>query len=144
MEDWLFTTPLGTQLDPSNLRKAFDGLLPKAELRRIRFHDARHTYATLLIQAGESLAYVKEQLGHSSIQITVDIYGHLVPGGNRQAVDKLHEGASDEEAAADTLTEDFGNKFGNISEYDDSEAMQVVDFLARPEGFEPPTLRSEV
>jgi integrase len=42
-----------------------------------------------LIQQGESLAYVKEQLGHHSIQMTVDVYGHLVPGGNRQAVDKL-------------------------------------------------------
>jgi integrase len=49
----------------------------------------RHTFASLLIQQGESLAYVKEQLGHHSIQMTVDVYGHLVPGGNRQAVDKL-------------------------------------------------------
>jgi hypothetical protein len=40
---------------------------------------------------GESLAYVKEQTGYSSIDITVDIYGHLVPGGNRQAVDKLDD-----------------------------------------------------
>jgi integrase len=91
MEGWLFTTPVGTQLDPSNLRKVFHALLTKAELRRVRFHDARHTYATLLIQQGENLAYVKDQLGHSSIQITVDIYGHLLPGGNRQAVDRLDD-----------------------------------------------------
>ena len=45
-----------------------------------------------MIQQGESLAYVKEQMGHSSIDITVDVYGHLVPGGNRQAVDKLDDG----------------------------------------------------
>lgn len=77
--------------DPRNLRKLFNWLLVKAELRRIRFHDIRHTFATLLIEQGESLAYVKEQLGHSSIQITVDTYGHLVPGGNRQAVDKLDD-----------------------------------------------------
>ena len=62
-----------------------------AELRRVRFHDLRHTFASLLIQQGESLAYVKEQLGHHSIQITVNIYGHLVPGGNRQAVDRLDD-----------------------------------------------------
>jgi integrase len=49
----------------------------------------RHTFASLLIQQGESLAYVRDQLGHHSIQMTVDVYGHLVPGGNRQAVDKL-------------------------------------------------------
>jgi integrase len=108
MEDWLFTTPEiiakrakrksparkprgGTRLDPSNLRKVFWSVLSKAELRRVRFHDLRHTFASLLIQQGESLAYVKDQLGHHSIQITVDTYGHLVPGGNRRAVDRLAE-----------------------------------------------------
>jgi integrase len=64
-------------------------LLAKAGLRQVRIHDLRHTFASLLIQQGESLAYVKDQLGHHSIRITVDTYGHLVPGGNRQAVDKL-------------------------------------------------------
>ena len=109
MGDWLFQTPViarsalakrrrpefggrgGTQVDPSNLRKIFNRVLTDAKLRRVRFHDLRHTYASLLIQQGESLAYVKEQMGHSSIKITVDTYGHLVPGGNRQAVDKLDE-----------------------------------------------------
>jgi integrase len=59
--------------------------------RIVRFHDLRHTFASLLIQQGEGLPYIRDQLGHSSIQVTVDIYGHLVPGGNRQAVDKLDE-----------------------------------------------------
>ena len=67
----------------------FYRLLEKAELRRIRLHDLRQTYASLLIQQGESLAYVQEQLGHSSIQVTVDTYGHLIPGANRAAVDRL-------------------------------------------------------
>jgi integrase len=66
-------------------------VLEKAELRHIRFHDLRHTFASLLIQQGESLAYVKDQMGHSSIQVTVDVYGHLVPGGNRAAVDRLDD-----------------------------------------------------
>jgi integrase len=79
----------GTQLDPSNLRKMFNKLLTAAKLRRVRFHELRHTFASLLFQQGESPVYVKEQMGHSSIQVTVDIYGHLIPGGNRQAVDKL-------------------------------------------------------
>lgn len=92
MEDWVFTTPQGTQLDPNNLRKrVFYCALAMAGLRRGRFHDLRHTYASLLIQQGESLAYVKDQLGHHSIQITVDTYGHLVPCGNRQAVDRLDD-----------------------------------------------------
>lgn len=92
MDSWIFTTPVGTQLDPNNLRKyVFYRCLDLAELRRVRFHDLRHTFASLLIQQGESLAYVKDQLGHHSIQITVDTYGHLVPGSNRQAVDRLDD-----------------------------------------------------
>ncbi len=47
------------------------------------------TSASLLLQQGESLTYVKEQMGHHSIQVTVDIYGHLIPGSNKQAVDRL-------------------------------------------------------
>ena len=64
-------------------------LLEQAGLRKIRLHDLRHTYASLLIQQGESLAYVQQQLGHSSVQVTVDVYGHLIPGANRAAVDRL-------------------------------------------------------
>jgi integrase len=67
----------------------FHKCLTKAGLRRIRFHDLRHTFASLLIQNGESLAYVKDQLGHASIKMTVDVYGHLVPGANREAVNRL-------------------------------------------------------
>jgi hypothetical protein len=62
-----------------------------AKLPHFRVHDLRHSYASALIQNGESLAYVRDQLGHASIQITVDTYGHLVPGGNRAAVDRLDD-----------------------------------------------------
>ncbi len=99
MDNWLFQTSgvvkkngqviRATRLEPSNLRKVFNRILVDAGLRRVRFHDLRHTFASLLLQNDESLTYVKEQMGHSSIQVTVDIYGHLVPGGNRAAVDKL-------------------------------------------------------
>jgi len=49
----------------------------------------RHTYASLFIENGASLAYIQAQMGHSSIQTTVDVYGHLVPGANSHEVDKL-------------------------------------------------------
>jgi integrase len=67
--DWLFQTRVGTQIDPSNLRKIFNRLLVEAKLRRVRFHDLRHTFASLLLQQGESPVYVKEQMGHSSINV---------------------------------------------------------------------------
>jgi len=63
----------------------------------MRFHDIRHTSASLLLSNGESPVYVKEQLGHSSIQMTVDIYGHLIPNSNRNAVNSLDELSLDED-----------------------------------------------
>jgi integrase len=90
--DWVFCNEDGRPLDGDNLRhRVFYKILRKAGLRRVRFHDLRHTFASLLLQQNESPAYVKEQLGHASIQITVDVYGHLIPGANRQAVDRLDD-----------------------------------------------------
>jgi integrase len=90
--EWVFCNEAGRPLDGDNLRhRVFYRILAKAGLRRIRFHDLRHTFASLLIQNRESLAYVRDQLGHASIQLTVDTYGHLVPGANRQAVDWLDD-----------------------------------------------------
>ena len=87
---WVLLTPTGHPVDGDNLRRrVFYRLLEQAGLRKIRLHDLRHTYASLLIQQGESLAYVQQQLGHSSVQVTVDVYGHLIPGANRAAVDRL-------------------------------------------------------
>jgi integrase len=87
----VFASEAGTHLDVGNVRRAFYRALTATGLRHVRFHDLRHTYASLLIQQGESLAYVRDQMGHKSIQITVDIYGHWVPGGNRAAVDRLDD-----------------------------------------------------
>ncbi len=64
-------------------------LLERAKVRRLTPHAARHTFASRLLANNESLQYVSEQLGHSSITITADTYGHLIPGANRQAVDRL-------------------------------------------------------
>jgi integrase len=92
LPEWVFCSQVGRQLHSNNLRRrVFYPCLEKAGLRRVRIHDLRHTYASLLIQNGESLAYIRDQLGHHSIQVTVDIYGHLVPGGNQAAVDRLDD-----------------------------------------------------
>ena len=88
----VFLTERGASIDLDHFRRRlFHPCLEKAGLRRIRIHDLRHTYASLLIAQKESLAYIRDQLGHGSIKITVDTYGHLVPGSNRAAVDQLDD-----------------------------------------------------
>jgi integrase len=88
--DLVFPTPEGTPMDPANLRKrVFTDTLTRAKLHKIRIHDLRHTFASLLINQGENLEYVQAQLGHSSITTTVDRYGHLMPDAHRGASDRL-------------------------------------------------------
>ena len=89
-DDLVFPSGAGTPLKPDNIAPRYmEPALEKAGLRRFRFHDLRHTFGSLLIQDGATLTYVKEQMGHSSIQITVDTYGHLVPGADIAWVDRL-------------------------------------------------------
>jgi len=73
----------------NSIRNIWKRLLHEAKLRERRIHDIRHTFASQLFTNVQTPAYVKEQLGHSSIQMPVDIYGHLIPSGNRDAVNRL-------------------------------------------------------
>ena len=89
-DDLVFPSTVGTVLDPDNLEKNyFKPCVERAGLRNIRFHDLRHTFGSLLIQTGAPLTYVRDQMGHHSIQVTADVYGHLVPGANVGWVDRL-------------------------------------------------------
>jgi integrase len=88
---FLFFEKNGQPLSQNTIRGVFKRILSKAGLREIRIHDIRHSFASLLLSDGQSPVYVKEQLGHSSIQMTVDIYGHLIPSSNREAVNRLDE-----------------------------------------------------
>lgn len=76
-------------LEQNFVRYIFKKILSKAGLRNMRIHDIRHSFASILLSEGESPVYVKDQLGHSSIQITVDCYGHFMPTGNRAAINRL-------------------------------------------------------
>ncbi|OHB44803.1 MAG: hypothetical protein A2Y13_11225 [Planctomycetes bacterium GWC2_45_44] len=86
----VFPTKYGEPLNQNILRRGvLYSLLTKTQLPKIRVHDIRHTYASLLLQAGAPLHYVKDQMGHSSITTTVDLYGHCQPNVNREAVNRL-------------------------------------------------------
>jgi integrase len=93
MPPWILCNENGKLLDPSRVRKVFQRALNGAGLP-LHFHPhcLRHTFATLMLQQGESPVYVQQQLGNSSIKLTVDTYGKWLPMGNKQAVDKLDSG----------------------------------------------------
>ncbi|WP_432033139.1 tyrosine-type recombinase/integrase [Streptomyces antibioticus] len=85
----VFTTAQGGSIDPTNLTRAFTTLLRKAGLRRIRFHDLRHSTATLLLEQGVELVVIKELLGHAHIGVTATVYAHVRLRLQRDAIDTL-------------------------------------------------------
>ncbi|MFF8267730.1 tyrosine-type recombinase/integrase [Streptomyces sp. NPDC016562] len=85
----VFTTPTGQPLDPANLARGFRTCLDRAGLRRIRFHDLRHSTATLLLKQGVDLVVIKELLGHAHIGVTAGVYAHVRLSLQRQAIDTL-------------------------------------------------------
>jgi len=86
----VFPGPEGKPRDASGmLRRSFFPALRRAKLPKIRFHDLRHTYASLLIDQGEYPKYIQAQLDHSSITMTMDIYGHLMKRVNQKAAARL-------------------------------------------------------
>ncbi len=90
--DLVFTDTRGGPLRRSNLlRRWFVPLLARAGLPRVRFHDLRHTHATLLLTQGVNPKVVQERLGHSQISMTLDTYSHVVPSLQRDAARRLDE-----------------------------------------------------
>ena len=89
MPEWVFVTMNGEPYHESYVRRVFYRALKKANLRKIRVHDLRHTYATLRISKGDNIADVSKQLGHYSVKFTMDVYYHWVPGGSKAEVDGL-------------------------------------------------------
>jgi integrase len=90
-QEWrlVFTTARGTPIDASNLTGQYHRLLEQAGLPRRRFHDLRHTCATLLLLQGEDLRVVMDVLGHSQISLTANTYQHVREALKRGAADKM-------------------------------------------------------
>ena len=88
----VFTTDSGAPLNPSNVRnRNLRRLTKKAALPEIRFHDLRHTCATLLLSRNVHPKIVQEMLGHSTIGITLDTYSHVLPGMGDQAATAMED-----------------------------------------------------
>jgi len=81
----VFPSNVGTPLTGSNIRRAFRKLLEASDLPKIRFHDLRHTAASLMLNHGIPVLIVSKRLGHSKPSITIDVYGHLIPSKQEEA-----------------------------------------------------------
>ncbi|WP_017556513.1 tyrosine-type recombinase/integrase [Nocardiopsis baichengensis] len=93
-DDWrehglVFCTRFGTPIEPRNLNRSFTALCKRAKLRDVRLHDLRHTCATLLLAQGVDARTIMEILGHSAINVTMNVYAHVLPERQREALDKL-------------------------------------------------------
>ena len=87
---FVFCTEAGTPVDVRNLvRRSFTPLLVRAGLPRIRFHDLRHTAATLLLGQGTHPKIVADLLGHSRISTTLDLYSHVTPTMQKEAAETM-------------------------------------------------------
>ena len=83
--DLVFPSGVGTPMTASNIRRDFRKLLKASGLQPIRFHDLRHTAASLMLNHGIPVLIVSKRLGHSKPSITIDVYGHLIPSRQEEA-----------------------------------------------------------
>ena len=123
--DFVFAHPDGAPLDPSSTTHVFVKMVRKAGLK-LRLHDLRHSYASIMLAAGVNIKAISESLGHANIGITLDIYSHLLPGVGKSAAEHF------DKLLKPWLAEDVGKMLAN----EDNSG-------ARLEGFEPTTLGSE-
>lgn len=88
--DLVFPNRDGKPEHPDNLRRrVFYPSLRRAGLRRIRFHDLRHNFASLLIAQNVNVKVISVLMGHSSIKVTLDVYGHLLPNATEEVAERL-------------------------------------------------------
>lgn len=89
--DLVFANHLGNFMSEREVLRVFYSVLDKYGIPRVRFHDLRHTYASLLMESDTDSKVIQELLGHSSISTTLDIYTHLKIEKKRTSVDKMAE-----------------------------------------------------
>lgn len=89
--DLVVCTQHGTPFNPANIRRTFKRIIKMADVPDIRFHDLRHTHATLLLSKGVNVKVISERLGHSNIKVTLDTYSHVLPSMQEEVARKLDE-----------------------------------------------------
>jgi integrase len=91
LDTLVFTTPEGNPVDASELSHVFSRLASQAVLGHVRFHDLRHTFASLMLLRGAKPKVISEALGHASVGFTMDVYSHIIEGMQQDAMALLDE-----------------------------------------------------
>ena len=91
IDSLVFGSPEGKPLDPSILSHKFASLAKQAGLDGLRFHDLRHTFASLMLLRGAKPKVISEALGHASVAFTMDVYSHIIEGMQQDAMALLDE-----------------------------------------------------
>ena len=89
--DFVFTSSLGNPIRRDEISHMFPKILKDAKLPKIRLHDLRHTCASLLLSLGVPAKLVQETLGHSTYQLTMDTYSHMIPALRNEVADRMDE-----------------------------------------------------
>ncbi|MFK7696127.1 tyrosine-type recombinase/integrase [Paenibacillus sp. HJGM_3] len=89
--DLVICTKFGTPVTPRNLMRTFYRVMKEAKVPKIRFHDLRHTHATLLLMQNVNPKIVADRLGHANVRLTLDTYSHLLPSMQREAVQEIEK-----------------------------------------------------
>ena len=99
----VFPSIVGTPIEPTNLIRRFKKVLAKADLPIVRFHDLRHTHATLLLLRGIHPKIVSERLGHKDILTTLRQYSHVLPSLQEKAAHSIEDALFDDETIESNL-----------------------------------------
>ncbi len=84
-------TSIGTPWNPSNLRRSLYRIIHKAGVTRVKFHELRHSHASISVKSGANIKALSTKLGHSSIRVTLDMYSHVIPGMQREGLAKFRD-----------------------------------------------------
>jgi len=134
---WVFLAKGGNRWDDRHLRRVWVKCLDGSGLRQVRFHDLRHTYASELAEQGAPPKYVQSQLGHSSIQVTMDIYSHLFERRNHEWVNKLDETTEEREGYGSGGGESATPAQPDLVKVE-HQTHKLLKYMVAVEGLEPP------